>query len=239
MNTELLPYRLKSARRKRRLLIKDRDKQLLKLDRERHHISRDPDYKRTVPLDEPYQKGWKRLFVLKPQIAKSDMAEFYQGILDAITSVQYHYDESFKKPRRKRRWHRYVFAEMPVIYMINSYDWKSNKNKFSPEQRECFVRVDHWDQAYYRWYTYYQFPDKGLFEIAVLPNMITTVKIGDALLEQRIAWIDDQFYKKGLKYRLDKLQKGNRYNGFKDGTEKKKYCNLLKNKPDWDWEEEY
>ena len=43
-------------------------------------------------LETPYQKGWKRLFVLKENIARSDKAELYQQILDKIKNVQYHYD---------------------------------------------------------------------------------------------------------------------------------------------------
>src|SRR5258707_7168048 len=113
MDTQILPYRLKSARRKKRLVKEDRDKQLLKLDRERRSISSSPDYQTTAQLDEPYQKGWKRLFVLKPEVQRSDKAEFYQGILNAINTVQYHYDRSFKKPKRTGRWHKYYHKELP------------------------------------------------------------------------------------------------------------------------------
>jgi hypothetical protein len=69
-----------------------------------------------------------------------------------------------------------------------------------------------------------------LFEIAVLPNIVDTIKIGDALLEQRLAWIDNHIDSNYLHRRLMKLQNGNRYKGWKDGTEKLKYINPLKNK---------
>ena len=235
MDTQLLPYRLKSARRKRRLLKEDRDKQLLKLDRERQRIRKDPDYERTVPLDEPYQKGWKRLFVLKPEVRRSDKASFYQGILDEINEVQYHYDQSFKRPKRKGIWHKYIFKELPKLHGISRYHWHKNRSKLNDEQRACFTRVEYWNQHYYCWEHHYECAEPGLFEIAVLPNMITTIKVGDALLGQRMAWIDNQFYKKGLQHRLDKLKNGNRYNGWKNGTEKLKYLNPMKNRPKWDW----
>jgi hypothetical protein len=237
MNTEMMPYRLKSARRKRRLLIKDRDKQLLKLDRERHSISRDPDYKRTVPLDEPYQKGWKRLFVLKPEVAKSDKAEFYQGILYWINEVQYHYDRSFKNSKRIRRWHRYYHKNLPKLQLIKFPQGQKGDHKLTEEQRDCFHLFKYWDEVNYRWDHYYEFTRPEVYKIAVLPNMITTVKVGDALLEQRKTWIDDQFYPNGLQYRLDNLQTS--YNGWKDRSEKLKYSNPLKNKPKWEWGEEY
>jgi len=238
MDTQLLPYRLKSARRKRRLLKEDRDKQLLKLDRERQHIRKDPAYETIVTLDEPYQKGWKRLFVLRPEVDKSDKAEFYQGILNWINTVQYHYDRSFKNSKRVRRWHRYYHKELPKLNRLKHDHWQTGEYKLTEEQCACFQLVQYWDEAHYRWNYCYEFSYPELFEIAILPHMITTIKVGDSLLEQRLAWIDDQFYKKGEQYRLDKLKNGNRYNGWKIGSEKLKYVNLLKSKPKWCWDNE-
>ena len=233
-----MQYRLRSVRRKKRIQIEDRDKQILKLDRESKLISKDPDYKTEVLLDEPYQKGWKRLFVLRPEVAKSDKAEFYEGILDAISTVQYHYDRSFKRPRRKGRWHKYIFKELPRLYGISPYQWHPNRSKLNEEQRARFIKVEYWSQHYYRWEHHYEFDAPHLFELAIVPNIITTIKVGDALLEQRKAWIDDQFQQNGLQHRLEKLQKGGWNERWKDGTEKLKYRNPLKNKAKWDWEEE-
>jgi hypothetical protein len=235
MDTQVLPYRLKSARRKRRLLKEDRDKQLLKLDRERQRISKNPDYVRTVPLDEPYQKGWKRLFVLKPEVAKSDKAEFYEEMLYWINEVQYHYDRSFKRPKRKGIWHKYIFKELPRLHGISPYHWHEKRSKLNDEQRACFTRVEYWNQYYYRWEHHYEFAKPHLFELAIVPHIIDSIKVGDALLEQRLAWIDNHIERNGLYYRLDKLKNGNRYNGWKDGTEKLKYRNQMKNKAKWDW----
>lgn len=236
MDTQLLPYRLKPARRKRRLLIDDRDKQLLKLDRERQHISKDPDYKTTVPLDEPYQKGWKRLFVLKPEVQRSDKAAFYQGILDEINEVQYHYDQSFKRPKRKGIWHKYIFKELPKLHAISN--WHVNRSNLNEEQLACFIRVEYWNQIYYRWEHYYKFANPDLFELAVVPHMIDSVKTGDALLEQRLAWIDDYINNNNLQCRLQKLHKGGWNNRWKKDFEKLKYGNPLKNKPRWTWSDE-
>jgi len=214
---------------------KDRDKQLLKLDRERRHIRKDPDYEAIVPLDEPYQKGWKRLFVLKPEVQRSARAEFYQQILDTINTVQYHYDQSFKKPKRKGRWHRYHFDELPTLRTIDRYDWHWNKHKLSEEQRTCFERVIFWNDQLYGIDHRYRFAEQNLFEIAVLPHIIDSVKIGDVLLEQQLAWIDNHIENNNLQCRLDKLQNGNRYKGWKDDTEKLKYLNPLKNRPKCEW----
>jgi len=235
MDIQLLPYRLKSARRKKRLVKKDRDKQLLALDKERHRISKDPNYKTVVPLDEPYQKGWKRMFVLKPKVQQSDKAEFYQGILNVINQVQYHYDASFKKPKRKGNRHKYYFNELPKLWPIDSYDWYHNKHKLSEKQRACFARVDFWSEYRYRWDYCYEFTMPELFEIAVQPHMINTIIVGDALLEQRLAWIEDRIDTNCQQYRLYKLKDGSCWNGWKGVAEKLKYVNPLKNKAKWDW----
>jgi hypothetical protein len=234
MDTQLLPYRLKSARRKRRLQKEDRDKQILKLDKERNQLSNDPDYEKTILLDEPYQRGWKRLFVLKPDIQKGEKAQFYQQILDQINKVQYHYDASFKKTKRKQNRHRYNY-ELPELQAISRYDWRMNKAKLTEAQRECFNRVDYWDNYYYSWTYKYQFAFPELFKIAVQPHIITTIKIGDVLIEQRLAFIDDYMDHNGMRDRLAKL-KGGWYKYWKaDYDEKIKFANPLKNKPKWKW----
>jgi len=230
MDTQLLSYRLKSVRRKRRLVIADRDKQLLKLDRERQRIVSHPDYKQTVPLDEPYQKGWKRLFVLSADVQKSADAEFYQQILDAINTVQYHYDQSFKKPKRKGCWHKYWFDELPKLKTIGSYYWQQNTHGLSEQQRACFNRVDFWDNHYYRRDHYYEFASPGLFTIAITPHIIDTIKVGDGLLAQQEAWIDNHIENHGLQYRLSKISHGRKYRYWKSEFEKLKYRNPLKNK---------
>jgi hypothetical protein len=235
MDTQLLPYRLKSARRKKRLQKEDRDKQILKLEKEHDLLSNNPDYEKKILLDEPYQKGWKRLFVLKQDIQRSDKAEFYQQILVQVNKVQYHYDASFKKSKRKPKGHRYNL-ELPELQTISPYDWHLNKAKLTEAQRSCFNKVDYWDSYHYCWTCKYQFAFPELFKIAVLPHMVTTIKIGDALMEQRISFIDDLMYKGGLQYGKWKLRGGqHKYWKSRVKFEKPEYVNPLKNKPKWEW----
>jgi len=231
MDTQLLQYRLKSARRKKRLQIEDRDKQLLQLDKERKRIQKDPDYKKEVQLDEPYQKGWKRLFVLKPDIQKSEKAEFYQQVLNLINTVQYHYDESFKKPKRKGRWHKYSH-DLPELKAISPYDWRMNKVILSEAQRNCFNKVHYWDDTHHGWNHKYVFLFPELFKIVVRPHIVTTIKIGDVLMEQRLSFIDDVMDKAGGQYRLWKLKGGSyKYWRSRYKCEKLKYVSPLKNVP--------
>lgn len=232
MDTALLPYRLKSARRKKRLQREDRDKQLLKMEREYdrlENLKRELPY---VPLDEPYQRGWMRLWVLKPEVAKSENAEFYQQIVDKLTEIQYHYDESFKKPRRKGRRHRYYFDGPPKLRAVSKYKWEACWHNFTDEQRALFRIALFWDETYDRWDHHYVFTEPELFEIVVRPRMIYEVRMHDDELEREMAFIDDRLYSGPNWYRLLKLEGGRYKNWYsKVFPEKPKYRNPLKNKP--------
>jgi hypothetical protein len=233
MDTQLLPYRLKSARRKKRLQKEDRDKQLLRLYKERERISNDPDYKIVVPLDEPYQRGWKRLFVLKKEVQKSNLTVFYQQILDQINMIQYHYDASFKK--RKRSTHRHGYrCELPKLQSISRFDWNMNKHKLSDEQRCYFSKIEFWEPSLYSWDYKYEFANPELFELKILPHIVNTITEVDIMMARRLSFIDDYMEKNGMNYRLTKL-KGGYYKYWKRTYDEKiKYISPFKNKPKWD-----
>lgn len=237
MDTQLLPYRLKSARRKKRLLKEDRDKQLRRMDKEYNRLQEINKKLPCVPLEEPYQKGWKRLYVLRPEVANSENAEFYQNILDEITEVQYHYDQSFK--RRKKRWLRCDHERLPRLRVIDKYRWASGWHELTDEQRLLFKKVVCWNETHYQWDHYYEFTEPWLFEIAVQPHIVTEVKLLDEGLEREIAFIDNKIYESDRQYRLQKL-KGGYYKYWRSWyyVEKEKYINPLKNKPKWRWSEE-
>lgn len=230
MDTQLLSYRLKSARRKRRLVKEDRDKQLIRMQKEYDRLNDIQSALPYIPLDDPYQRGWKRLWVLRPEAAKSDKADIYQGILDKLTEVQYHYDESFKQPKRKGAWHRYYFDKLPKLYAIDSYYWNTNWHKFTEEQRECFKQAKYWDEKDRCWKTYYEFAFPELITIAVFPRIIDKVKLQDNDLEQQLAFIDDKLYGMPNWMRLTKITGGKYKNWYsKSVPEKEKYRNPLKN----------
>ena len=77
MDLHEMPYRLKSARQKRRLVKKDRDKQLIQLDKHQNLLWKQKRELPMIPLEHPYQKGWKRFFVLRKDVQQSAKAVFY------------------------------------------------------------------------------------------------------------------------------------------------------------------
>lgn len=54
----------KSARRKKRLVKTDRDKQLIQMDKQLDKLREQKQLLPKVPLEHPYQRGWKRFFVI-------------------------------------------------------------------------------------------------------------------------------------------------------------------------------
>jgi len=230
MDIAVLPFRLKTKRQKRRLLVKDRDKQLFRMEQEYKKLRDIQRHEPEVPLEKPYQRGWIRCFELISEIKNSSKAEFYQQILDQINDSQWHYDKSFKQPRRGRIWHRFRFTKLPELNKISSYYWKY-ENDFSKEQQDCFRRVEYWDEQLYKWRYYYEFEQPQLFEICVKPKIVTTVKLGDAVLQQEMDLLEHIIYKSQRSYRLRKLTGGYHKHWFVHYYEKLKYTNPLKNKP--------
>jgi hypothetical protein len=229
MNTELLPYRLKSARRKKRLQKLDFDKQLLRCEKRLDEVinSREVIIEK---LDKPYQKGWKRLFVLTKEAAQNERAVFYQEILDKINTVQYHYDKSFKSRKKGKRQLRGHYENLPYLRSIDKYDWDANRLNLTDEQKTCFKRVKYWYAPYYRWELYYEFAEPALFEIKVLPHIIYEVKLGDAVSAQEEDFLYNYLYTGDNANRLTKIN-GGWYKYWKSVYfEQTKYVNPMKNK---------
>jgi hypothetical protein len=80
MNTHEWPRCIKSARRKKRLVKLDFDKQLIRLSKTMNSWATKAKFTK-VPLVHPYQRGWKRLFVLQDDIKRGPLAEFYEALL--------------------------------------------------------------------------------------------------------------------------------------------------------------
>ena len=236
MDTQLLSYRLKSARRKRRLVKEDRDKQLIRMQKEDDRLSDIRSALPYIPLDEPYQRGWKRLWVLRPEATQNDKADMYREILNKLTEVQYHYDESFKQPKRKGAWHRYYFDKLPKLYAISDYYWNTNWHKLTEDQRECFKQTKYWHEEDRCWKTWYEFALPELIMIAVVPRIIDKVKLQDEALEQQLAFINNKLYGMPNWARLTKITGGKYKNWYsKSFPEKEKYKDPFKNKPKYKW----
>jgi len=74
MDTHEWPCRIKSARRKKRLVKLDFDKRLIRLSKTREELQEQKRNLPIVPLEHPYQRGWKRFFVLRDDMKRGPLA---------------------------------------------------------------------------------------------------------------------------------------------------------------------
>jgi hypothetical protein len=231
MDLQDWPYRLKSARRKKRLVKKDRNKQLIQLNKQHSLLWKEKQHLPMIPLEHPYQKGWERIFVLHKDVQRSAKAAFYQGILDKINTVEYNHDISFKK--RKRRKQRYHYEERPqTLRPIYYNEWRSNKLKLTEAEQACFFRNEEWSASRSKVIITYMFTDSWRFVLAVKPHIVYEIKMVDELLEQELNAIDHWIARHNLWPKITKLNKGNCYKYWKvNPFEQAKYINKLKNKP--------
>lgn len=93
--------RLKTTRQKKRLVKKDFKKRLLKLDKERDKLWDQKDQIQWLELEEPYQKGYERFFILRDDIARSSRADFFESLLRKINTIQYSDNRKFLKRKEK------------------------------------------------------------------------------------------------------------------------------------------
>lgn len=142
-----------------------------------------------VPLAEPYQRGWKRHFVLHDNVKNSESGPFYEQLLTKINCVQYHYSHTFRR-KRNRSKKKMVVIDQPVLKAFDKYEWMRT-GLLTEVERECFHTELRWDKYRCCYNIVYVFNEPWRYVIIVQPNIIHEAKLNDELLEQQIAWVDD------------------------------------------------
>ena len=228
MDLHELPYRLKSARQKRRLVKKDRDKQLIELDKRRHLLWKQKKELPMIQLEQRYQKGWKRFFVLRKDVQQSPKATLYQGILDKINTVEFNHDKSFTI-RIRKRWRYHYEERRQTLRPIYEHEWFDNKFKFTDAEKECFYRYEGFSEWHRRVIVNYLFAEPWRFVLVIKPHIIYEVKMVDELLEQELKAIDNYIENNCLTGRIDRLTRGRGHRRwYADYFDKPKYIKKLK-----------
>ncbi|MHA4893323.1 hypothetical protein ACXZ1K_01125 [Pedobacter sp. PWIIR3] len=230
MDTQEWPRCIKSARRKRRLVKSDRDKKLLQLHKRREELRQQKRALPMVPLEQPYQRGWKRFFVLREELKHDPKKEFYEDLLSKINVVEYHIHPSFK--RKKRRKQRYVYTEkVQVLREVSEQSWDMNRLNLSEEEQLCFNRMETFEARTFRTNVKYVFAEPWRFVLKVVPHMITHTKMIDADIERELSYIEDHIENNHLAARINLLTRGRSYRWRDRFNERVKYINQLKNIP--------
>ena len=181
--SEILCYQIKSARQKKREIKTGHEKLLLRLHKEQMQIKQ---YQRNlgyIELNPPIVKGWKRYFVLREDVARSNDAVFYQYILNKINKVEYCNRKDFKKKpkysRKRKKWEQIEQTVKQTEY----HDFV--KLNFTEKEKALFEEkyVRHqWRKELVKVYV---FKEQWRFVFRIRQNLITKVKAVDHDMEKR------------------------------------------------------
>jgi len=205
--TEILSYRLRTARQKKRMQYEDFDKALLQLSKERRRLYKQKWNLGWEPLVPPVQKGWKRFFVLRDDVARSKHALFFENILNKINTYDWSYRKDFKIKKRRFGRKQYVVKRQSLL---RPYEWQFIQMQFTDAEKQFFHEV--WETDLRRQpVKRYEFNEPWRFVLRIRPNIIDKVKKRDAQLEKRIQEIDNYIEGNAYNGRIDKLLRGNTY----------------------------
>lgn len=223
------PRCIKSARQKRQLVKTDRDKQLIQLDKRRDELWKQKTLLPKVPLEHPYQRGWKRFFVLRDDIKHGPQADFYEALLGKVNTIEYNHDKSFKRKKRRKGRNVYVVRQQ-LLREFYDYSWQANRMKLTEDEQACFTRVEFLNTNR-RLDVKYVVTEPWRYLLKIVPNMVTHIKLMDVDIEKELAYIDNRIDSNDLEPRLNRLTRGRRYRWKDEFNERLKYINKLKNIP--------
>ena len=207
--SEILSYRLRTVRQKKRMQYEDFDKKLIRLAKEEHALISKQRNLGWEPLIPPVQKGWKRCFVLREDVARSKYAEFFENILVKINTYDWHYRRDFRV--RKRRYGNNKYG-VKGQNLLRPYGFEFQRLGFTELEKQFFHEV--WETSYKgQLYKRYVFNEPWRFVLRVRPNMINKVRKLDVVIEKRLQEVEQYLEWNGYRGRLEKLTYGRCYYG--------------------------
>ncbi|HEY8893342.1 MAG TPA: hypothetical protein VIM79_00900 [Niastella sp.] len=202
--TEILSYRLRTVRQKKRMQYEDFDKGLIQISKEERHLWQQRRNLGWEPLLPPIQRGWNRFFVLREDVAIGKNAEFWENILSKINTYDWSYRKDFKIKRRK--FGRKIYVVKPQS-LLRPREWEFQRLGLTDAEKQLFHEV--WE---FNWKREpekrYVFNEPWRFVLRIRPNIIDKVKKRDALLEGQLKQIDNYLERNCFRKRLDKLLHG-------------------------------
>lgn len=211
---------IQSRRTKIRKIKTAREKYLIGLEKKRRHfwkLERELGY---VPLDIPYQSGWKRKFELRDDVARSKRADFFQEILDLINTVKKSPRKDFKKKTKKFGKKIYKPREQ-YLGKLEPKDW----NKLDDKQKDFFYPAWFSDPSG-KLVIRYVFAEPWRFVLKVRPNMITHTRKIDSELKSESDRLDQYIERNFLGPAMDK-SRGKKYCRWKFSSIERR-CNYKK-----------
>ena len=224
--SEILSYRLRTVRQKKRMQYEDFDKKLLKLHKEKNHLN---NQKRAIvweSLKSPVQRGWNRFFVLREDVAISKHAVLFENILKKINTCDWSHRKDFMVKYRRFGRKKYRVKKQSLL---RPCEWRFKRMGFTDDEKQLFDEVWETDgrKALVKRYV---FREPWRFILRVRPNVIDKIKRRDAMVESRSQEIDNYLRGNHYRGRMHKLLYGSGWNNRWKG-ERLREKNVLKNKP--------
>lgn len=203
--------RIRTARQKKRARIKDFHKYLRRLRKEEKRLDELKHKLPLQPLARPYQKGWLRTFILRPDVATSRQAAFYQELLNKINTVEYSNDKKFRI--KKRKWKRKkVWVDKPqYLREFSERCFFSRDCKLTEQEKRLFHREERMHKHTKELSIYYVFSERWRFILKVKPRIITHIKMVDGTLDGEIQRLENRIITHHLHHKMWKELDGRIY----------------------------
>jgi hypothetical protein len=214
---DILHYKLRTARQKRRMQYKDFDKQLIQLNKKQRELYLQKRNLGWQELKPPVQKGWVRHFVVREDVSRSKYGDFFEGILQKINTYKYSWKKDFTKRKRKLGKKIYV-VRTQELFRPREYEFV--KMKFTDVEKQFFTEV--WDLDWNKQpIKRYAFIEPWRFVLKIKPYMIDKVRINDAVLESELKQLNNYLERNDYEKRLCKVM--HRRYRYKDWKPRVKY----------------
>jgi hypothetical protein len=204
---DIMQFRLRSSRSKKRMQHEDRERTLLRLHRERSDLYKQQRNLGWMELDPPVMRGWKRYFVLRDDVAKSKHAQFFQKMLDKINTIQINDKKSFTA--KKRKYGKKIQVER-IQKLVEPDIHRFKRMNFSDREAQFFSEMILRDNGRIR--RKFVFVEPWRFVLRIRPNLITKTRVRDEAIEKRIHEINTFLKQRELEGKLDHLLYGSHKN---------------------------
>ena len=207
----------KTDRRRKRETIRQKEKQLIQLDKKESQLYTQRNNLGFELLEKPYQKGFKRFFIVREDVAQTKYVDFYNELLVYINTTKYSLRKDFKKSKKVKR--KRVFVE--TIQELESF-YSYTFNKIPEKFKQYFLPIEEYHPNFKTFITKYKFIEPWKYVLKIEPNMITQRRKIDIELEQELSQIKNKIERNHLRIRINKAKsKKTNYKEWKVADNKK------------------
>lgn len=190
--------KIRTARKKRQNYLEDYYKKLFHLEKRKRKLWKLERELPPVPLEQPYQKGWVRYFVLRDDVKRSPQAEFFTQFLTKINTEVYSNNKKFYF-KRKGKTTKVKYTYDQKLKSFYESDWKRSTNPLTDKEKEYFRPSLVWNQENNETYLKYAFTEPWRYVLRVRPYYVTHRKGLDPNLESETREIENYLDRKHLR----------------------------------------